>query len=128
MTKAWTKWTKQHDVAVRELLKDNPSLTSAQISNRLKLPHAESTVCMALKRLTEAGKVHRERNDKGGFFYFPAVLKPPYKTPEHKVEPPAPVNGSADVLIVVPVGSNKTATLTLAEARRVYDQLASLFN
>lgn len=127
--KAWNKWTKTHSAQVQHLLRDTPGLNAAQISNRLTLPHGHSTVCMQLTNLNNAGKVHRERTGKHHeYVYFPAKGKANGKAePEHKVVPPEVV-ASADVLIVVPVGSNKSATLTLTEARRVYDQLASLFN
>lgn len=41
--------------------------------------------------------------------------------------PEAPRGESSDVLITVPIGDNKSATLTAEAARKVYDQLRVLF-
>jgi hypothetical protein len=126
--KTWHRFTKKHIAQVLELVRAEPGLNAAQISNRLTLPHGQSTVCMQLTNLNNAGKVHRERTGRHHeYLYYPPMSKARGKAePEHKVVPPE-VAVSADVLIVVPVGSNKSATLTLAEARRVYDQLAAVF-
>lgn len=133
--KTWSKWTKAHTAAAINAVIQNPRMRTVDVIKASGFVGHETTGYAHLVRLVQQGKLHREREVVPGamgpkYVYYPPINKPNGKVePQHRVAPPEVPRfvPTADVLIVVPVGSNKTATLTLVEARRVYEQLAAVF-
>lgn len=85
-----------------------------------------------LSAMVKAKKVKRFKDDKGEIFFYtgkcPAGMNDlGYKMLRVRQEDGSKGGGAGEMLLTIPWGRNRSETVTMTEARRIYQQLKAIF-
>lgn len=118
----------RHMQQVLDFVTANPGLHSTVISERIK--RSANSTSGSLSELYAKGLVERESDPEMPIrFIYRAAAVPPVERPKMRQRKyhVAPHKPAASVLFVLEVGKNGSVPMTFEEARKIYDQLHTLF-